>query len=220
MSEPLTQFLVQVVVILVLVRLLAKLLHRIRQPMVIGEIIAGVLLGPSAFGQIPGFSDAIFPKSSLPILGRWGMRRCVCAELATRGSSIQRARLTPAHRPFSVLFYRMTPCRSHRQRCPHLLHVLPRFVALTTSRVRKQHRPLTAAASSSHVRFEYCAAGLEVEVGLMTKAWKSAAPTAVVSIVIPFLCGAAIAPWYAARIQPAVLCCLCSACALLSLRRS
>jgi len=36
----------------------------------------------------------------------------------------------------------------------------------------------------------------------MTKAWKSAAPTAVVSIVVPFLCGAAIAPWYAARIQP------------------
>ena len=73
-SEPLTQFLVQVVVILMLVRLLAKLLHRIRQPMVIGEIIAGVLLGPSAFGQIPGFSDAIFPKSSLPILGRSGRR--------------------------------------------------------------------------------------------------------------------------------------------------
>lgn len=88
-SEPLTQFLVQVVIILVLVRLLAKLLQRIRQPMVIGEIVAGVLLGPSAFGQIPGFSDAIFPKSSLPILGRWERRML---NIATRHSpDVQRS---------------------------------------------------------------------------------------------------------------------------------
>jgi hypothetical protein len=32
------------------------------------EIIGGVLLGPTAFGRIPGFTAAIFPESSLTVL--------------------------------------------------------------------------------------------------------------------------------------------------------
>lgn len=40
----------------------------IRQPRVIAEVIAGVLLGPSVFGRIPGFTDAIFPEASIPNL--------------------------------------------------------------------------------------------------------------------------------------------------------
>lgn len=64
----LTLFLVQVFVILVLVRALASLLKAMHQPVVIGEILAGVLLGPSLLGQIPGFSDTIFPPDSLPLL--------------------------------------------------------------------------------------------------------------------------------------------------------
>lgn len=43
-------------------------LSKIRQPRVIAEVIAGVLLGPSVFGRIPGFTDAIFPQESLPNL--------------------------------------------------------------------------------------------------------------------------------------------------------
>jgi len=39
-----------------------------RQPRVIAEIIGGILLGPSVFGRIPGFTDAIFPKDSMPTL--------------------------------------------------------------------------------------------------------------------------------------------------------
>ena len=39
-----------------------------RQPRVISEIIGGILLGPTAFGRIPGFTDAIFPKASMPTL--------------------------------------------------------------------------------------------------------------------------------------------------------
>lgn len=43
-------------------------LSKIRQPRVIAEVIAGVLLGPSVFGRIPGFTDAIFPADSIPNL--------------------------------------------------------------------------------------------------------------------------------------------------------
>lgn len=53
--------LIQIVLILSLVRILGYILKRLNQPMVIGEIIAGILLGPSCFGYIPGFSHTIFP---------------------------------------------------------------------------------------------------------------------------------------------------------------
>jgi len=43
-------------------------LSKIRQPRVIAEIIGGILLGPSVFGRIPGFTNAIFPKDSMPTL--------------------------------------------------------------------------------------------------------------------------------------------------------
>lgn len=39
--------------------------------------------------------------------------------------------------------------------------------------------------------------GLEVEIGLLTRAYKSALPTAILSILIPFACGAGIAQWVA-----------------------
>ena len=39
-----------------------------RQPRVIAEVIGGILLGPSVFGQIDGFSDTLFPGDSIPIL--------------------------------------------------------------------------------------------------------------------------------------------------------
>jgi Kef-type K+ transport system membrane component KefB len=35
---------------------------------VIAEVIGGICLGPSVLGNIPGFTEAIFPKSSLPFL--------------------------------------------------------------------------------------------------------------------------------------------------------
>jgi Kef-type K+ transport system membrane component KefB len=44
------------------------ILRRIRQPSVIAEIIAGIVLGPSVFGYIPGYIDALFPSKSLPTL--------------------------------------------------------------------------------------------------------------------------------------------------------
>ena len=54
--------------IIIFTRLLHYPLSLIRQPRVIAEIIGGILLGPSVFGHIPGFTDAIFPKASMPTL--------------------------------------------------------------------------------------------------------------------------------------------------------
>ncbi len=55
-------------IIIIFCRLLHYPLSKIRQPRVIAEILGGILLGPSVLGRIPGFSDAIFPKESIPVL--------------------------------------------------------------------------------------------------------------------------------------------------------
>ncbi|CAF0722077.1 unnamed protein product [Didymodactylos carnosus] len=55
----------QVFITLIVCKLLAKLLSFIRQPQVIGQIITGIIFGPSVLGYAPGWTNAIFPKSSL-----------------------------------------------------------------------------------------------------------------------------------------------------------
>ncbi|KAL8783192.1 MAG: hypothetical protein Q9213_004821 [Squamulea squamosa] len=67
-KNPIIVFIIQAGIIIVFCRLLQYPLSKIRQPTVIAEIIGGILLGPSVLGRIPGFSDAIFPKESLPNL--------------------------------------------------------------------------------------------------------------------------------------------------------
>jgi len=58
--------LLQIAVILVAARLCGLLLARFGQPPVIGEMAAGVLLGPVVFGVIaPGVHTALFPAASL-----------------------------------------------------------------------------------------------------------------------------------------------------------
>ena len=56
------------VIIMAMTQLLSLFLSRIRQPRVIAEVIAGVILGPSVMGRIPGFTDAIFPQAGMPVL--------------------------------------------------------------------------------------------------------------------------------------------------------
>jgi Kef-type K+ transport system membrane component KefB len=54
------------VIIILFSRLLASLVSKIGQPLVIGEIIAGILLGPSLLGLLwPGISNFLFPPDSL-----------------------------------------------------------------------------------------------------------------------------------------------------------
>ncbi len=53
---------------IVFTRLLGWGLQYVKQPRVIAEVIGGILLGPTVFGRIPGFSQHIFPQPSLPYL--------------------------------------------------------------------------------------------------------------------------------------------------------
>jgi len=65
---PLDQFFVQACIIIFLARLLTIPLRKLRQPAVIAEVVGGILLGPSVFGYIPGFTETIFPESSRAFL--------------------------------------------------------------------------------------------------------------------------------------------------------
>jgi len=61
-------FLLQVVIIMATTKLLAFGLNFLKQPRVIAEILAGILLGPSGMGNIPGWLPHVFPEHSLPFL--------------------------------------------------------------------------------------------------------------------------------------------------------
>ncbi len=63
------QFALQVIVILIVCRLAGRVMAMIGQPRVIGEMIAGILLGPSLLGLIsPAAQAALFPHNSLGLL--------------------------------------------------------------------------------------------------------------------------------------------------------
>ena len=68
-AELATLFFLQMFVILASCRLIGLLVRRVGQPQVIGEMIAGVLLGPSVFGLFsPETQQFLFPKESIPTL--------------------------------------------------------------------------------------------------------------------------------------------------------
>jgi Kef-type K+ transport system membrane component KefB len=63
------QFFLQVALILGVCRIVGLLAQRIGQPQVVGEMIAGIVLGPSLFGLVaPNLQQRLFPASSQPIL--------------------------------------------------------------------------------------------------------------------------------------------------------
>jgi len=69
-ADPAAILLLQIVVILLAVRLFGWICQKIGQPIVIGEIFAGIVLGPSLLGYyLPEVSAFIFPESSLENIG-------------------------------------------------------------------------------------------------------------------------------------------------------
>lgn len=58
-------FILQTAIIVATTRLLVLLLKPIRQPRVIAEILAGVILGPSVMGQVDVWASTVFPVRSL-----------------------------------------------------------------------------------------------------------------------------------------------------------
>lgn len=65
-KHPLAILLAQIITIIFVARLFGWLFKKIGQPSVIGEIIAGIVLGPSLIGMyFPEYSLALFPKESL-----------------------------------------------------------------------------------------------------------------------------------------------------------
>ena len=69
--------LLQIVIILITCRIVGLLFKRIGQPMVVGEILAGIILGPSVLGRFaPDFSHFLFPPESLKninLLSQFGL---------------------------------------------------------------------------------------------------------------------------------------------------
>ena len=57
-------FFLQLVVLMIVGRLLGEFMLRIKQPAVMGQLIAGLVLGPSLFGALfPDIQHALFPRT-------------------------------------------------------------------------------------------------------------------------------------------------------------
>ncbi|WP_293872388.1 cation:proton antiporter [Flavobacterium sp.] len=66
LKHPLALLLFQIITIVLVARIFGWIFRKIGQPSVIGEIIAGIVLGPSLFGMyFPDMKEALFPVASL-----------------------------------------------------------------------------------------------------------------------------------------------------------
>ena len=71
--------LVQVGLILILSRLIGLAFAKLNQPQVVGEMVAGIMLGPSLFGWLaPHASAAVFPHSSVVYLNTLSQVGVIC----------------------------------------------------------------------------------------------------------------------------------------------
>ena len=69
LRNPLSILLLQLVVIIIAARLVGKLFQKIGQPPVLGEIVAGIVLGPSLLGWLsPETMAFLFPAASMETL--------------------------------------------------------------------------------------------------------------------------------------------------------
>ena len=69
MSNPAVQLFLQLTIVLLACRVVGRLIARVGQPPVVGEMIAGILLGPSLLGwAAPSVHGLLFPDASLNIM--------------------------------------------------------------------------------------------------------------------------------------------------------
>ena len=77
LQSPFGILLLQIAIILTCCRIFGKIFKMLRQPTVIGEILAGIVLGPSILGHwFPGVSAFLFPPESLgniELLSQFGL---------------------------------------------------------------------------------------------------------------------------------------------------
>lgn len=69
LQHPLAILLLQAIVVILVARIFGNLANRLGQPLIVGEIIAGIILGPTLFGYLfPEVFSFIFPLSSYSTL--------------------------------------------------------------------------------------------------------------------------------------------------------
>ena len=70
LKEPLAVLLCQLAAVIAIAALCGRLFKKLGQPSVIGEMAAGILLGPSVLGHLwPAAEQFLFPEASLGTLG-------------------------------------------------------------------------------------------------------------------------------------------------------
>lgn len=68
-DHPLAILLLQILIIILIARFFGNLANRIGQPLIVGEILAGIVLGPSLFGHLfPQAFEFLFPPTSFSSL--------------------------------------------------------------------------------------------------------------------------------------------------------
>jgi Kef-type K+ transport system membrane component KefB len=69
-TKTVAAFFLAVVVVMLFARLMGAAVARFRQPRVMGEVLAGILLGPTVLGLLfPDLQRAIFPSDVIPLIG-------------------------------------------------------------------------------------------------------------------------------------------------------
>lgn len=69
-GETLAVFFLAVAVVMLVARLFGWIAVKIAQPRVMGEVVAGIVLGPTLFGMLaPDLQAALFPKDIIPAIG-------------------------------------------------------------------------------------------------------------------------------------------------------
>jgi Kef-type K+ transport system membrane component KefB/nucleotide-binding universal stress UspA family protein len=86
LENPLTRFVIQVVIIVAVSRIIGLFARRLGQPLVIAEVLAGIVLGPSLFGLLcPEAFGQIFPDISSELASH----AAISASILNRFSSNQ-----------------------------------------------------------------------------------------------------------------------------------